>query len=385
MKFLRFWSIVLLSVAVLLILSSCGGDGKTTTEPIDTCDHVYTERVIAPTCTEDGFTVHTCSECGDRYTDNKVQKTGTHTWEFRTVLPSIQTDVFGLDAVSFDARVCSGCGKATYYTANLINLTFDDAVSIPEDYVPSENYNTAIAMLAEQAEELELTGDEAAARIKNWEQMLKYIDSQKHLTCWETGSGIRGAYLENDALIGYWQFFVHDDLALFSDTPALDTFTMTFDLTINGDPSRWTQNHGYASVFGACGGAATGGGAKSMWRSPWRLELSRTPNSMGEYEFFASYATGAADEWTFVSTGAYLALGVPYTFRIEVDRTQWETGEKPYYTLSYKRVGDDSYINLGKYTFYPSAEISGFKFFDPGCAVGNVFDNFKVFVELDEE
>ncbi len=387
MKFLKLWGVCLLALAALLTLSSCGGETKTTTtEPADGCDHVFTDRVVEPTCVDDGFTVHTCDLCGYKFTDNKIAKTGKHVWERRTVLPSVKTDVYGIDAMNYDAEICSGCGKATYYTANLINLTFDDASPIPEDYVPSENYEIAMEMLAAEAAELKLTGDEASARIKNWVQMLKLIDSQKHLTCWETGSGIRGAYIENEALIGYWQFFIHDDLALFSDAPKIDTFTLTFDLTINGEPSRWTENHGYAPIFGVCGGAATGGGAKSMWRSPCRLELTRYPNSSGEYELIASYATGAADNWTFVPTGAYLELGKAYTFKMEVDRTKWPAGEnKPYYTLSYKEVGAEYFIELGDYTYYPSNEISGFKIFDPGCAVGNVFDNFKVFVQLEEE
>ncbi len=376
MKFLK----ILSAFAVLLMLSSCGEGVQVTTESLDTCQHVYTERVIAPTCEEDGFTVYTC-ECGHKYTDNKVPKTGTHTWEQRTVLPSLKTEVFGIDAVNYDATVCSGCGKTIYHVANLVNLTFDEAATDE----PSENYNIAMGLLETEAEELGLTGEEAAARIENWKQMLNLIDSQKYLTCWENGSGIRGAYLENGALIGHWQFFVHDDMALFSDTPAYDTFTITFDITVNGEPSRWTANHGYAPVFGVCGGKATGGGATSMWRSPWRLEIARYPDSQGRYELFTSYATGAADVWTFVSTGTSIELGKAYTFRIDVDRTQWNTAEeKPYYTLSYKEIGEDSYIRLGDYVYYPSSQTSAFKIFDPGCAVGNVFDNFKIFIELEE-
>ncbi len=382
------WSVLLLSLAMLLAFSACGGDKTETTAPTkETTDghaHVYAERVIEPTCVEDGFTVYTC-ECGHKYTGNKVPKTGRHTWELRTVRPSVKTDTFGIDAISFDARVCAGCGQATYYTANLVDLTFDEDTVIPTDYVPSENYNIAMENLEKEAEEMKLTGEEAEARMENWAQMLKLIDSQKYLTCWENGSGIRGAHLENDALIGDWQFFVHDDLGLFSDAPAFETFSMTFDLTINGDPTRWTDGHGYAPIFGVCGGKATGGGATSMWRSPMRLEIARKPNSQGKYEFFASYATGAADVWSFVSTGKYLELGKAYTFRIDVDRTQWETGEKPHFALSYKEASSDSYISLGEYEFYPSSQVSAFKIFDPGCAVGNVFDNFKIFVELEDE
>ena len=40
-----------------------------------TAEHTYTDTVIAPTCTEAGYTVHTC-ECGDSYTDTEVPALG---------------------------------------------------------------------------------------------------------------------------------------------------------------------------------------------------------------------------------------------------------------------------------------------------------------------
>ena len=41
--------------------------------------HKYSALVTAPTCTEDGYTTHTCS-CGDSYTDNEVKAAG-HKWD----------------------------------------------------------------------------------------------------------------------------------------------------------------------------------------------------------------------------------------------------------------------------------------------------------------
>ena len=40
-----------------------------------TAEHTYTDTVIASTCTEAGYTVHTC-ECGDSYTDTEVPALG---------------------------------------------------------------------------------------------------------------------------------------------------------------------------------------------------------------------------------------------------------------------------------------------------------------------
>ena len=51
---------------------SCSVCGEKETEEIPTLDHVhnYTEKVVAPTCTENGYTEYTC-KCGDTYKDNE--------------------------------------------------------------------------------------------------------------------------------------------------------------------------------------------------------------------------------------------------------------------------------------------------------------------------
>ena len=43
------------------------------------CDHDYEAKVTAPTCTEDGYTTYTCSECGDSYTADPTTALG-HDW-----------------------------------------------------------------------------------------------------------------------------------------------------------------------------------------------------------------------------------------------------------------------------------------------------------------
>lgn len=45
-------------------------EGHILTEEIPALDHTYTSQVIAPTYTEGGYTLHTCSVCGESYKDN---------------------------------------------------------------------------------------------------------------------------------------------------------------------------------------------------------------------------------------------------------------------------------------------------------------------------
>ena len=56
----------------------------TTTVVIPALEHQYESVVTDPTCTEDGFTTHTCSVCGHFYTDSTVATTG-HSWDEGTV------------------------------------------------------------------------------------------------------------------------------------------------------------------------------------------------------------------------------------------------------------------------------------------------------------
>lgn len=44
------------------------------------CNHSYVSVVTAPTCVNDGYTTHTCSLCGDNYTDSETPATGNHSY-----------------------------------------------------------------------------------------------------------------------------------------------------------------------------------------------------------------------------------------------------------------------------------------------------------------
>ena len=50
--------------------------GATPVEVVKTCEHTFTDEVVAPTCTEEGYTKHTCSLCQATYNDTPVAATG---------------------------------------------------------------------------------------------------------------------------------------------------------------------------------------------------------------------------------------------------------------------------------------------------------------------
>lgn len=66
--------------------------------------HSYTEKVVAPTCTEDGYTVYTC-QCGDSYRDQIVPATG-HSFGQWEVVKKPTTEAEGQRQ-----RKCSVCGN----------------------------------------------------------------------------------------------------------------------------------------------------------------------------------------------------------------------------------------------------------------------------------
>ncbi len=60
--------------------STCPGCGMTKTEMIPATGHKYVDTVTAPTCTAQGYTTHTCENCGKKQIDSYVDPTG-HEWD----------------------------------------------------------------------------------------------------------------------------------------------------------------------------------------------------------------------------------------------------------------------------------------------------------------
>ena len=65
----------------------------------------YSSAVTAPTCTEQGYTTHTCSRCGDSYVDTYVNAKG-HDWD-----EGVITTPPTLDAEGVRTFTCQRCGE----------------------------------------------------------------------------------------------------------------------------------------------------------------------------------------------------------------------------------------------------------------------------------
>lgn len=72
--------------------------------------HAYTDTVVAPTCTEAGYTLHTCSICGDTYSSDPVSATG-HSYVAAVTAPTCTE-------AGYTTYTCSVCGDT--YTADQV-------------------------------------------------------------------------------------------------------------------------------------------------------------------------------------------------------------------------------------------------------------------------
>ena len=66
---------------------TCGHCGETQTQAILPTGHTYEAEVVAPTCTAAGYTVYTCTCCGNSYMSDIVDPTG-HTFEAVVTAPT---------------------------------------------------------------------------------------------------------------------------------------------------------------------------------------------------------------------------------------------------------------------------------------------------------
>ena len=111
--------------------------------------------VVAPTCTRDGYTAFTCTECGYSENRNIVPATGTHQWEVTEVVEP------NCIAGGYTLETCAACGETrqtnkTDKTRHDYDVTFHEATCMQGAWNEYEctfcgdkylDYNTGIAAL----------------------------------------------------------------------------------------------------------------------------------------------------------------------------------------------------------------------------------------------
>ena len=101
---------------------------------LEACTHSYTSKVTAPTCTERGYTTHTCSECGDSYVDSYTAALGHSYGSWYTVQAPT------CSAPGTQRRDCSRCDA--YETGSLAPVDHDYRSTITAPTCTERGYTT---------------------------------------------------------------------------------------------------------------------------------------------------------------------------------------------------------------------------------------------------
>ena len=102
--------------------TACGDELKADFVPAT--GHSYEASVVAPTCEKDGYTNHVCSVCGDSYRDNYVDAAG-HQYTLTVTAPTCT-------AAGYTTHLCSVCGHS--YVDSIVPATghsYEDTVTAP--------------------------------------------------------------------------------------------------------------------------------------------------------------------------------------------------------------------------------------------------------------
>lgn len=104
---------------------TCFSCGETKTEAIDAVEHEhsYVPDVTQPTCTESGYTTHTCSQCGHSYVDSYVDPAGHSYGDWS------QTQAPSCTASGTERRDCSKCSHSEQREVSALGHSFTNYTS----------------------------------------------------------------------------------------------------------------------------------------------------------------------------------------------------------------------------------------------------------------
>ena len=101
------------------------GHSRTEVIPVTTHVHSYTEQVIAPTCTDQGYTIHTCSGCDSTYRDSYVSPLGHSFGRWA------ESKAAACTAEGEETRTCTRCGQTQIQPIPAIGHEYISTVTAP--------------------------------------------------------------------------------------------------------------------------------------------------------------------------------------------------------------------------------------------------------------
>ena len=347
-------------------LYTCGNCGDTYTEPSGkpaVNEHEWEKTsTIAPTCGENGYLVYTCKNCkATRNEDDPdAPATGKHTYKAGIRELTEEELVLNPDAIGVEGSFCAVCGAAdpaVTQVAVLINLDFEEVPSVGS-YEGSDAYQAALTAAGSAA-----TNDAKA--------FLAYFDSQKNVALEGGWGATKASLIQNGKYVCTNDpVYIVNDLGLSLSSPAVASYTMTFDTVVNVTGKTDNKLVDATQFF-----ALTDN--KKYNNRTLVLALNQTDvdtnaaDDVHTYELVAAslqYGAVKVKE----ATGYKITLGKEYSFKLVV------TPSAKSYELYVKEAGATEYTSVGTYSYAPAGTISCINFALSSTNNGNVFDNFKV-------
>ncbi len=121
----------------------CATCGETKTESVPATGHSYTSVVTPPTATEQGYTTHTCGNCGDSYVDAYVEALGqTYTVSFAVPqgVSAVESMLCGKSGIILPE---AGIPDDIYTFAGWAAAAVDDTTEAPDFYAAGSTYTAA--------------------------------------------------------------------------------------------------------------------------------------------------------------------------------------------------------------------------------------------------
>ena len=149
--------------------------GATEERDLDALGHSYSSVVTNPTCTKEGFTTHTCSVCGDAYTDTPVAALGHSFGDWTQTLAPTCTEI------GKEQRVCETCG--TIEEQDVAALGHTNTSVVTEPTCTEEGYTTNTCSVCGAV----TTTDIVAAKGHGWSAWIQTAAP----SCTKEGSRVR--------------------------------------------------------------------------------------------------------------------------------------------------------------------------------------------------
>ncbi len=105
--------------------AACKAELNRQTVTVTAKGHSYESAVTAPTCTAQGYTTHTCVNCGDSYVDTYVEALGHDMGEWTTVTEATCTED------GSESRDCSRCDHYEIRAIEAAGHSYEDVVTAP--------------------------------------------------------------------------------------------------------------------------------------------------------------------------------------------------------------------------------------------------------------